>query len=1740
MKNFPGYLTKEKIYAGGKTSVYRAIRESDQKSVILKTLQTEYPSFADIKGLKYEYQVSHQLNIPGIVKVYALEINEKDIAIVQEDFNGISLKNFLKVNSILLNEFLEIAIQLSQALNELHQNKIIHKDINPFNILINSKTRQVKITDFSMAICLKAKTDYHTEVNCPVLKGTPAYISPEQTGKINRPLDYRSDLYSLGITFYELLVGQLPFQTLDPLELIHCHISQYPTSPNQLNSKVETVISDIVMKLIEKNAEDRYQSALGLKADLEQCLKQYTSKGKILNFPLGELDHNSKFLIPQKLYGRSAEIAQLLSAFDRVRSGRAELMLISGYSGTGKTAIVNEAYKSRFTNRSYFSWGKFEKLQRNIPYLAIIQCFRNLLQQILAENLEQINYWKNHFLSFLGNNGQIIIDSIPELELVIGPQAPALELGSTEAKNRFNQVFQSFAQAFMEPEHPLILFLDDLQWADLGSIKLIEYLINNSNNKHLLLIGAYRDNEVSSLHPFAQMLDSINNQNAIVNHIFLQPLPLSSVEQLVNETLSIKNQSANELVELIFNKTAGNPFFINQLLQTLYQENCITFNYREGAWQWNIKKIYQIKVSDLSIIDLIVRNLKSLPKTTQEVLALASCFGNQFSHKNLAIIAKKREEEIASALFPAIQKCLLVPLKESYRSDLVIEQDINILSLNNKSIYQFFHDRVQQASYSLISENERKEIHLKIGKVLLKENSNIHLDESIFEITNQINIGISLLDNQEEINELAFLNFTAGKKAKEATAYEAAKKYLDICINLLLETSWTNQYEFALKAHLLSLEVAYINADFELANKLLVTLLAFAKSQTDIVQAYEFQISYYFTQNHPIKAIETALEVLKKLNINFSKKPKRIDILLSIFRVSLAKGKRSISELSGLPIMIDQDQLMAMRILMAVIPATFVASPKLFPIAISKMVEISLKHGNSLYSIFAYNSFGTLQCGALGNFDAGYEYSLVAIDLLEKLNALQLKSKVYMVFNVFNRPWKDHLNQSVFMLTEGISSGLEVGDTEYVGHCISFLCIYTFLNGDNLDSVINTYNKYIRVLTESKQEFQEYHSNIWKQVVCNLLNESSKDRLDLSGDSFSEEYFYSKIVNHKNNLVNIAFYCAKSFLALLFNEFDKVIYFSDFIVDISDDIPGLIYIALSNFYFSISLLKSSFNGSKMQRRKVLKEITVQQQKMKKWANNCPENFMHKYQLVEAEKARVLGEKYKAIELYDLAIQSAARSGYVQEEAIANERAAEFYFECGNQKIGQVYLADAYYGYVRWGAISKVKQLEERYPGVLLDLQRSSQSTDLTERNSVNRTNQIDLDLASVLKASQAISEEIVLDELLTKLLKVLMQSAGAQTVVLILLRDQNFTIEASATVHVESVHESIPLASSDQVPQSVINFVARTQQPIVLGEAAIDSNFSKDAYIQQHQVKSLLCLPMLSQGTLIAIVYLENNLAYDAFREDHLEILNLLCAQAAISLQNACLYEDLKRSQANEQAEREINELKSRFISMTSHEFRTPLTSILGTTELIKHYGQNWDTAKQHTYLDRIQKNVKHMTGLLEDVLVLSKADQEKINFNPAPINLESFCQALVEELELNAKPNQQIEFVCSGHHPHPYADEKILKQILGNLLSNAIKYSPEASTVHFELVLSEEEAVFRVQDQGIGIPKADQEHLFESFHRATNVGQIQGTGLGLAIVKKSVDLHKGTLSFESFVNQGTTFIVKLPITLEVLVPLST
>jgi serine/threonine protein kinase len=820
MNTLPGYKITEVVQLGVKSIIYRAVRESDGVSVIIKTLLSEYPTIEQITRLRHEYKISSNLKIQGIIKPYSLEKYTNSFALILEDCGGQSLSHHLGRKSMKLQNFLPLAIQAAQTLGEVHQNQIIHKDIKPSNIIITPDFEQLKITDFSIATRLSREV--HQNSNTNVLEGTLAYMSPEQTGRMNRDLDYRTDLYSLGITFYEMLTGELPFNSTDTLELIHSHIAVTPVSPHQRNNQVPQIVSSIVMKLLAKNAEDRYQSAFGIKADLENCLTQLQTTGKIENFIPGTLDKSGQFLIPQKLYGRTQEVADLMASFERVSFGKTEMVLVSGYSGIGKTSVVSEIHKPIVRQRGYFIAGKFDQFKRDIPYAAITQAFESLMQQLLTKSSDELAIWKDKLLSRLGQNGEIIIDVVPSVELIIGSQPAVPQLGPTEFQNRFNRLFKEFLNVFAQSEHPLVLFLDDLQWADLASLKLIQELVTDLDTRYFLLIGAYRDNEVNSTHPLVQTVEKIQQTGAAVEHIILRCLKLNSVTQLVRDTLGNETKKLQSLADLIFNKTGGNPFFLTQLLLTMHSEKLLAFNFTVGAWQWNLLEIEAAGIADYSVVELVARNLQQLPEQTQQLLKLAACMGNRFNLDNLAIVTEKTASETALDLWDGLQAGLILPMSDAYKIPLVEEIDSGrrgygegVASRPQHPIsYRFLHDRVQQAAYSLIPDSQKKQTHLKIGFLLLNSTPPSEIAENIFDIVNQLNMGVEFLTNQEKRDELANFNLIAGKKAKSSAAYEAALKYFNAGLELLPDRAWQSHYDLIMELHAEALESSYINTEF--------------------------------------------------------------------------------------------------------------------------------------------------------------------------------------------------------------------------------------------------------------------------------------------------------------------------------------------------------------------------------------------------------------------------------------------------------------------------------------------------------------------------------------------------------------------------------------------------------------------------------------------------------------------------------------------------------------------------------------------------------------------------------------------------------------------------------------------------------------------------------------------------------------------------------------------------------------
>ncbi|MFB2917663.1 trifunctional serine/threonine-protein kinase/ATP-binding protein/sensor histidine kinase [Aerosakkonema funiforme] len=1583
-----GYKITQEIVSGFRTAIFRGYDEQQHSLVIIKVLKSDYPTVEEITRLKQEYKITHNLECEGIVKAINFKKYLHGFALILEDFGGQSLQQLIASRQISLSEFLNIAIALARTLYELHKLSIIHKDIKPSNIIINPLTEQVKITDFSIATRLDRETQIINNPNS--LEGTLAYMSPEQTGRMNRALDYRTDFYSLGVTFYEILTGQLPFTTTDTLELVYCHIAVKPVPPHQLNPEIPSAVSEITMKLLAKTAEERYQSAEGLKFDLENCLEQLQRTGKIEKFTPGKRDKKGQFLIPQKLYGREAEVATLMATFERVSAGAREMMLIAGYSGIGKSALVNEVHKPIVQARGYFIAGKFDQFQRNIPYAALIQAFRSLMQQLLTESAEKLEIWQQKLLEALGQNGQIIIDVIPEVELIIGMQSPVPELGPTESQNRFNRVFQQFIHVFCQADHPLVVFLDDLQWADAASLKLIELLMTDPDSKYLLTIGAYRDNEVSATHPLIQKLESIQKAGAMVNTIVLKTLNISHVSQLIADTID-ESEKSKFLAELVFNKTQGNPFFLTQLLKTLYSEKLLTYDFSNARWQWDFKQIQAIGIADYNIVELVARNIKKLPKNTQNVLKLAACIGNLFNLNVLAIVNESSASNTATFLWDALQAGLILPLSETYKIPLVfLPEELGTLAFDDSKVsYKFLHDRVQQAAYSLIPEAEKQTTHLKIGQMLLKNNTPQERDVNIFDIVNQLNFGVDLIADKSEKYELASLNLIAGQKAKSATAYEAALKYLNMGIKLLAADSWLHQYDLTLNLYVEAVEAEYLNTNFDRASEYAEIVLQQAKQLLDRVKVYEAKMQMYMAKMQMPLALDTGISVLEMLGVSLENEP----------------PKTSIEDLINLPEMNDIYKLAAMRCLINLFSAVYVANPAQLPQIIFTLVHLSIKYGNSSASACGYVLYALLLCGSMGDIDSGYRYGELALRILDKFNAREIKCRVLCIFNGLVRIWQEHLYQTLESLRETIQIGLETGDIEYAGYAANNYCYHSFFLAEHLELIAKKSDQYINLMLKLKQDFSANNKKILRQMVLNFLGQT-EDKCRLIGGAFNETSMLPIFIKAKNSFSLFSVYLAKTILTYYFKEPIKAVKNALMAGEYVEAVTGGIGAVEHNFYHSLALLANYTNVHPDEQQKYLLEISANQEKMQVWALHAPMNYQHKYDLVEAEKARVLGQNEQAIALYDRAILAAGEQGYIQEEALANELAAEFHAARSSHKIAQFYLTEAYYGYIRWGATAKVNDLESKYPQYLSKI-TSQKATNIDIYHTTTTTSRgIDgvLDLATVMKASLAISSEIMMSQLICQLMKIAIENAGATKGCIILVENGKFIIEAAVELQGNAIIflPTLPIEISKSVPLAILNYVQRTQESVLLTQTKTQERLLADPYIAEKQPKSLLCTPIIQQKKLIGLFYLENNLATDAFTSERLEVLKLLSSQAAISLENARLVASLEdaKQQLEEYSQRLEVKVESRTqeLQKSNQDLQSTLQKLQQTqtqliqTEKMSSLGQlvAGIAHEINNPINFIYGNLTHANEYTADLLRLIELYQETYSQNTPEIDSET------------------------------------------------------------------------------------------------------------------------------------------------------
>ncbi len=1540
--NLPGYEFVEELHHDSKTIVFRANQSIDQpglqiRPVVIKLLSSEYPTDQDLLNFRHQYGIAKNLDLPGIVRIYSLEKYGRGYALVMEDLGDICLAKYCQIDRLALADVLIVAIQLAETLHALCQQRIIHKDLKPANLLINPTTKQVRLIDFSISSQLPRET---TEIfNANLLEGTLAYLSPEQTGRMNRGIDYRTDFYALGVTLYELLAGRLPFQAQEPIELIHCHLAQTAVPLHSIDPALPQVVSQIVAKLMAKNAEDRYQSGLGLKYDLEQCLYQWQTTGAISEFPLGQQDFSDRFIIPERLYGRQVEVQTLLNAFDRVANGSGELMLVAGCSGIGKTAVIDEIHKPIVKQRGYFIEGKYDQFNRNIPFSALVRAFRDLIGQLLSESDDRLARWKSQILAAVGEHGRVIIAAIPELEYIIGKQPPVSELSGAAAQEQFNTLLRKFIKVFTTAEHPLVIFLDDLQWADSASLLLIKLLM--ADNGYLLLLGAYRNNEVSPAHPLMLTVTELQQMSAIVGTITLTALQGEDIDRLVADTLHCARDRSQPLTELIARKTQGNPFFITQFLKALYTGGAIWFkapSHRSaGGWECDMVRVQALAFND-DVVEFMVAQLQKLPQATQRVLKLAACIGNQFDLGTLAIVSEQSQLATAKALWSGLQAELILPTSQIYkffRSEILQQQEDTTapaeasshnpeptpsISLEGSNVgYRFVHDRVQQAAYCLIPADRQQQTHLQIGRLLLANTPDHHQSERLFEIVNHFNLAIDLLQMPAERQILAELNLRAARKAKSSTAYAASFRYGQIGMELLGEVGWEQNYQLVLALSETAAQVAFLNGDFEVIPPLVKVVLDRVTVPLDRVKTYETMIQLYIVKKQYQQAIDCGLEILQQLGINLSPQPHRIVLLGELTKTRMILLGKSNQKLLNLPEITDSAKIAPFRILDLLLMPSYFSSQNLLVLLGTVGVQLTLRHGNTPWSASFYGTY-SLILSSLGDLKRSYQIGKLTLMLADRFSHPVVTAKVKVIIPWFSQPWQEDLHDSLPILDDSIQVAMDSGNLTYMGLGAYLSTLARFYLGLPLAELDERMLTVVEILNQSRDESSQQLLGIYYQTVCNLQVAASAPYNLVTGDDLDEVELIAKWTECGESPALSTLYALKTFLAYLFGDITTALGYADAQLPYEYSETSCYPIALTWMFDALTRLAAYPQSDDRLKQQLLRRVAINRRKLGKRARLMPSNFQHQYDLVAAEHNRVLGKYSEAMDLYDCAIAGAKVNGYIREEALGNELAAKFYLQWGKPKVAATYMQEAYYCYDHWGATAKTADLEKFYPRLLTPILQSPSDFNplatlamvtyplVTTGHSSQEVNSFDL--AAVIQSAQSLSSAIELEELIQQLSQIILQNSGAETCLLVLpanavsLQDdsyQEWQVRSLVTVNPDDwAPLSLPqrLVNDAQYPANLIYWIKNNRQSVIfdarkpLEIATACSASIDDQYLLEHQPQSVFCLPILKQGTVLGVLYLEHRHAPNIFTDNHKTVISFLCTQAAIALENAQLYQE--------------------------------------------------------------------------------------------------------------------------------------------------------------------------------------------------------------------------------------------------------
>ncbi len=1792
--DLPGFLVKERLSAGKKTAVYRAVRRQDDRPVIVKTSNATRPTLKQLARFKHEHEIIAGLNHPELPRAYGLLKCGASLALILQDIGGLSLQRWIERESVDLARILETFVKVAEQLDAIHQRMVIHKDLNPANIVVNPATGRTMIVDYSIAAKLSQENPKLGAGR--MLEGTLAYISPEQTGRMNREIDYRSDFYSLGASLYFGLTGQLPFPVADPMELIHCHLAKNPEPPNAVNPDIPPVLAKIALKLMAKNPEDRYQSAAGVAVDLRVCLGALAARGEIDAFELGSQDRQIAFQPPQKRYGRNAEARELLDAFARVSQGGRELALITGPSGVGKSALTRELEEPARDGACFLASGKADWRQRDIPYACLIEAFESLLAQLRQDREESYEYWRQRLRDRLGAHLHALAGIIGDLAAFAGPLPGAPGTPFTGQRRRLALAFKELINALAEPERPLALFLEDVQWADTATIKLIGELVKDQEVRALLIICSGQSECLDERHPIGGMVQALREAEAPVRVIELRPWALRHLNQYVADALHIAEETSAPLAAMIFQRTQGNPFFTKVFLRSLLESDLLTYDSRENAWQWDLGAI-QASGAAGDIDELIGANLRKMPADGRQALKTAACLGHLFHLEDLAAAMDRSRADVSAALWPAVNGGLVIPLGDSPSGDGRRPDD---------TLYEFLHDQIQAACAALIPEAQKSKIHLQIGRRLLRRFTEDQLEDRLFEVMNHVNLGADLVRARKERDQMARLNLTAAARARAAAAYDQSLDYLEATARLLPKNRWQSAYSLAFDLAVQRAQSTLLLEDEPGARASFKEALGRAANPLDKARVYNVKTQLLTSLARYVEAIEAGLAGLELLGAGL---PPMDDVIRSQIQTELdeiraAMADRKIEALLDLPELADEGALMVQRLLTNIWAPALNVNANLMNLAMLRLVTLSLRHGNSHLSACGYSGYAVLLCAGHGDPESGLAYGRLALRLAERTPNAAIACRVNMLHGAYILPWRLHMRNASPFLHKAYEAALDAGDLTWASYSLFHTALQRFLRGDELQSLLRE--------CESRQSFFE-KANDPQTIECLGALKRLLYRLvhQLDGDDVDESAFLERVQRKLHLHALVFYYIAKLQVAYLSGRYYEARRLASEAEKLLMFHFGWPTAAEHCFYTALSLAALYDTSTEAEKETLLEELFSKQEQLMKYAADCPENYQHKYLLATAEIARLLGKFKEAVDLYDAAIENAARQEFTQVEALACEVAGRFYMHHGKPRFAQLYLGEACFHYAQWGANAKVRHLQNAY-----ELPDDGETPEgdiagawMKTAEATTEDNHGSLDLTTLMKASMAISSEINLDRLLEKLMRFALENAGAQRGFLILARQDRLYVEAEAgTDSPQPVELPAPLEHVRDIAAAAIVQSFNESEPLVLGNAAKEGPYVDDAYVARARPKSLLCLPILSHGSPIGVLCLENSLTADAFTPARLEILRLLTSEAAISIENARLYANLARTteelkdsyqrleeysqtleqrvedrtqalrEKNDQLQQALNQLKNMQTQIIqqeklaslgaltagiAHEIRNPLNFVNNFADLsvdiaaeIKSGLANpeidGETRRQihenleslHSNLARISQHGRRADGVVHAMLLHSR---EKTASQPELTDLNEMLReytrmTFADEPHDEAPAVSVCERLDDSLSP-VYAVAQNLSRVFINLLDNAryaLRQKAAAGEPEYrpELTIATrglgDRVEIRIRDNGAGIPEAALDKIFTPFFTTKQAGE--GTGLGLSISHDIiVKEHRGEIRTHTEVGQFTEFIIILPANLKVI-----